>query len=48
MQVLLNLTISFFPFLSSLNENLGITDGHIALPVMLQMNQRNQTPKELQ
>jgi len=47
MHALLNFNDLFFS-LSSLNENQDITDGHIALPVMLQMNQRNQTPKELQ
>jgi len=31
-----------------LNENQDITNGHIALPVMLQMNQCSQSPKELQ
>ena len=29
----------FFIFLSSLNENRSITDGHIVVPVMLEMNQ---------
>ena len=41
----------FSPFLSSLNGNRGITDGHVALPVMLGMNnlmQRGKTPTKLE
>ena len=39
-----------FPFLSSLSENRNIAEGHIVLPVMLQMNhllQSGETPTKL-
>lgn len=42
--------IIFSPY-SSLNENKGITDGHIAVPIMLQMNvllQSGVTPTKLE
>ena len=47
-----NLSLDFNNiFLSSLNENGGITDGRIALPVMLEMNvlmQSGKTPTKFE